>query len=76
MKGLLLGSLHSVGGPGQGFPAVDGQRLNDVLNDTVLTYQYTDNLEGARMEVWGVVRKAAKRGGGLKVEMGCVWTVG
>ena len=62
MKGLLLGLLHGAGKPRRGFQAVDHWRLNDVLNDRVLTFQYTENLESARIEVWGVARKAVKRG--------------
>ena len=62
MKELLLGSLHGAGKPGQGVQAVDCWRLNDALSD-VLTVQYTDNLESVRIEVWGVARKVARRGG-------------
>ena len=66
VKELLLGSLHGVGEPGQGFQAVDGRRLNDTLNDTVLTFQYTEDLESAHMEAWGAARKVARRGKGSK----------
>ena len=71
-----MGSLHGVGEPGQGFQAVDRQRLNNTLNDVILTFQYTEDLESARMEVWGTARKAARRGERPKVEMCCMWTVG
>ena len=76
MKVSLLGSLHGAGEPGQGFRAVDRQRLNDGLSDIVLTLHYAGHLENARMEVWGAARKAARRGERPKVEMCHVWTVG
>ena len=53
VKVSLLGSLHGAGEPGQGLQAVDRQRLNDSLNDIVLTLHYAVNLENARIEVWG-----------------------
>ena len=63
----LLGLLHGVGKPGQGFRDVGCWRLNDTLNDIVLTVQYTDGLESARIEVWGAARKAVRRGEGSKL---------
>ena len=66
VKELLLGSLHGAGEPGQGVQAVDRQRLNDTLNDIVLTVQYTNDLESVRIEVWGVARKVVRRGGRSK----------
>ena len=51
VKVSLLGSLHSAGEPGQGFRAVDRQRLNDGLSDTVLNLHYAERLENACMEV-------------------------
>ena len=75
VKVSLLGLLHGAGKPGQGFRAVDCQRLNNDLSDIVLTLHYAGHLENACMEVWGWARKAA-RGGQSKVEMRCAWTVG
>ena len=65
VKVSLLGSLHGAGEPGQGFRAVDRQRLNDGLSDVVLTLYYAGNLENARMEVWwgeGPKSRCAARG--------------
>ena len=53
---------HITRWPGQGFQPGDGQRLNDILNDTVLTYQYTGDIEDACIEVWGAARKVVRRG--------------
>ena len=76
VKESLLGLLHGACEPGQGVQAVDCWRLNDALNDIVLTFQYTEDLESARIEVWGAARKAARRGGRSKVEMCRAWPVG
>ena len=76
VKVSLLGSLHGAGEPGQGFRAVDCQRLNNGLSDIVLTLHYAGHPENARMEVWGVARKVARRGERPKVEMCRAWTVG
>ena len=66
MKVSLLGSLHGAGKPGQGFQAVDHQRLNNGLSDIVLTLHYAGHLENAHIEVWGWARKAARGGGAVQ----------
>ena len=61
VKGSLLGSLHGAGEPGQGFRAVDRQRLNDSLSDIVRTLHYAGHLENVHMKVWGAARKVARK---------------
>ena len=76
VKLSLLGSPHSAGEPGQGFRAVDRQRLNDGLSDIVLNLHYAGRLENARMGGVGGGEEGGEEGERPKVEMCRVWTVG
>jgi len=62
MEELPMGSLRGPVEPGQGCRVVSYWRLNNIMNDTVLTSGYAEGLGDVRLDVWE--QRRGRRGGG------------